>query len=225
MRGFLQTVALPAFDYKTFYQVLEGRSIDLICPTAAMRPYMPFDGEEANVWFNRSPTVFRRGTLDEYEDVTGTQQSIDKILDHLTSTGARYKHVIIGGLSMGGGLALYFLGQSNLPENISGIFSMGSFLIEGTSMFQPPRAGSFVNNRIPVLMLHGVALCSQCVFQSCNIVVVIIGEDDSMIHPVWGAQTGSFLTLRGFDVCYKTYPDVGHEIGVDEVTNVNVYCG
>lgn len=45
----------------------------------------------------------------------------------------------------------------------------------------------------------------------------LIGEDDDMINPVWGSQTGSFLTIRGFDVRYKTYRDVRHEIGLDEV--------
>lgn len=43
------------------------------------------------------------------------------------------------------------------------------------------------------------------------------GEDDTMIRSVWGAQTGAFLTLRGFDVHHKTYRDLDHEIGVQEV--------
>ena len=49
-----------------------------------------------------------------------------------------------------------------------------------------------------------------------------------MIHPVWGTQSGSFLTLRGFDVRYKTYANVGHEIGLEEVRiemlNNATYC-
>lgn len=38
-----------------------------------------------------------------------------------------------------------------------------------------------------------------------------------MIKPEWGSRTGSFLTLRGFDVHFKLYDCVGHEIGVKQV--------
>lgn len=154
IRGFLESVPLKEFDYKTFAQVLIDRNIDLVTPTSSMRPYMPCGGERMNVWFNRAPTVFRNGPLDTYEDVAGTNESMTQILDHVRSVSTRYSNVFIGGLSMGGGLALYLL-SSPLPESVRGIFSMGSFLIEGTSLFQQPRPGGFENNRVPVLMMHG----------------------------------------------------------------------
>lgn len=154
----MQTVPIPDFDYKTFAEVLEERKIDLVTPTARPRPYMPCGNDEASVWFNRSPTVFRLGTLDTYEDVTGTEDSMNQILTRISESGGKYKNVIVGGLSMGGGLALYLLGKNALPECIKGIFSMGSFLVDSTSLFQPPRQGGLVNNRIPVFMMHGRSL-------------------------------------------------------------------
>lgn len=116
---------------------------------------MPCGGEEMNVWFNRSPTVFHRGTLDSYEDVKGIEESMSAILEHITASGQEYKQVIVGGFSMGGGLALYLLGRSYLPDSLRGVFSMGSFIIDGTSLFQQPRDGGSSNNKISVFMMHG----------------------------------------------------------------------
>jgi predicted esterase len=155
IQTFLQTVPLEDFGFKTFVQVLGERGVDLVTPTAPLRPYMPCCNEEMRVWFNRSPTVFKNGTLDTYEDVAGTDASINQILGHIAETSGRYKNVIVGGLSMGGCLALYLLGRSELDDRIKGVFSMGSFMVDATSLFQQPRPGGFLNNRIPVLMMHG----------------------------------------------------------------------
>ncbi|KAJ1418985.1 hypothetical protein B484DRAFT_400334, partial [Ochromonadaceae sp. CCMP2298] len=53
MRFYLESAPLPGFDYRTFRQVADDLSIDLITPTAETRPYTAMAGERCRVWFDR----------------------------------------------------------------------------------------------------------------------------------------------------------------------------
>ena len=46
-----------------------------------------------------------------------------------------------------------------------------------------------------------------------------------MIKPAWGQETGAFLTVRGYDVNFKMYSGVGHEIGYGEVMRNQLVFG
>ena len=67
---------------------------------------------------------------------------------------------------MGGGLALHMLRKKSeglLPDEVKGIFSIGSFVINKSVLFSPSsiidESNEFVRstrtNDIPVLMMHG----------------------------------------------------------------------
>jgi dienelactone hydrolase len=49
----------------------------------------------------------------------------------LNDLSRQYKHIVIGGFSMGGGLVLHLM-RYCLPLNIRGIFSIGSFVIKSS---------------------------------------------------------------------------------------------
>ena len=108
------------------------------------------------MWYDRHPNVFRDGNRDTYEDRINTQSSIDQIISLVNISRDQYDTVLIGGLSMGGGLALYLLSQPQLPSNVKGIFSLGSFMIESTAFFAASGKSSSPNTHLPVLMMHGM---------------------------------------------------------------------
>jgi predicted esterase len=165
-------VPLAAFEHKAFFEVLKESGVDLITPTARKIPYTPCGGELMTVWYDRHPNVFRDGNRDTYEDRVNTQSSIDQIINLINLSSDQYDFIFVGGLSMGGGLALHLLSQSQLPPNVKGIFSLGSFVIESTSFFRAPGGSSSPNTHLPVLMMHGTKwICAlnfnnQCCFRS-----------------------------------------------------------
>lgn len=149
--GYLDSITLPEYDHRTFRDVCASLSIDIITPTSDVRPYSPMGGELCNVWFDRSPFFIRNGMHDD-EDFDGAEKSIKKMLGKLEQIMHNYDHIFIGGFSMGGCLALHAL-RKECPSNLRGIFSLGSFVVQGSALVVgplDPRAAS-----VPLLMMHG----------------------------------------------------------------------
>jgi predicted esterase len=144
-----------------------------------------------NVWFNRTSRFIELG-VDDTEDNIGIERSIDMIMNEITKSGSTYNNVYLGGFSMGGGLVLHFL-RKNLPQNVKGIFTMGSFLVNRSAVFNENNN----LNKLPVFMMHG--------------------KNDSLIPIDWGRKTASNLILRNVDVQFQEYEGLDHELGTEEL--------
>lgn len=194
---FLSVVPLGATEgYRPFKQSLESRHISLLAPTADVRAYTPLQGERASVWFDRSAEFLQQGLGDSFEDLANADRSLTSVLRLIDEQESQYDHIFLGGISMGGCLSLHGL-RKNMHPKVRGIFTMGSFLVNKSIMFDisvplAPSASS-----MPVLMMHGTA--------------------DSLIAHEWGKTTATNLLLRGVNVRFESYENLDHEIGEGEL--------
>ena len=191
LRTFLDVVTLSDFANRSFRNVADMSNIQYITPTAPYQPYIPNFRQPMHVWFNRTSRFIELG-VDDDEDYIGTENSLELIMNIIIESGSKYDNVYLGGFSMGGGLVLHFL-RKQLPNNVKGIFTMGSFLVNESAVFN---SNNNLNN-IPVFMMHGM--------------------NDSLIPIDWGRKTASNLILREVDVQFKEYQGLDHELGTDEL--------
>ena len=80
----------------------------------------------------------------------------------LDNAKASYDNIFVGGFSQGGCLSLHMIRSElmvRLPEQLKGIFSLGSFLVSKSVVLQQERIISDEGNAlldIPILMMHGM---------------------------------------------------------------------
>jgi predicted esterase len=194
LRAFLEAYRLPAFNMQTFRQVLDSWNTDLITPTSSLRPYTPAGGETMNVWFDRTANFQVEG-LRSKEDTEGANRSLDSLISSLNLSS--YNHVIFGGFSMGGGLCLHSY-RTLISPKLRGVFTMGSFLVESSAVLTSSLIEDY--SKIPLLMMHG--------------------EDDSLIRINWGKATATSLHMRGLNVDFRRYPHTDHELGEEEMLDL-----
>lgn len=193
LRSFLQVFRLPSYNMQTFRQVLDSMGGDLLCPSAPSRPYSPAGGERLHVWFDRSPSFVREGMSSD-EDTSGMDESFEQIKRVIAQQESSYDHIILGGFSMGGGLALCAF-RKELSPKLRAVFTIGSFLVNKSAVLQGD--GIAAHAQIPLLMMHG--------------------SSDSLISPAWGKQTATNLYMKGIDVEYRSYLRVDHELAEEQV--------
>ena len=179
---------------QTFREHAKSHDIDIVTPSAPSRPYSPALGACMNVWYDRSPTFPACG-MDDIDDTVGINAVWKNIAKYMTES--EFDYFIIGGHSMGGGMALNCLQHlSTLPstKKVIGIFSMGSFLCNSSSVLKS------VLPECPVLMMHGTA--------------------DPLIRLEWGRATASNLLLKDIPIQFKEYDDVEHTIDEEMLSDL-----
>lgn len=197
MRGVLESLPIEEYDLKTFKQLADINSIDILTPTSSTRPYSPRLGEVTNIWFDLSCSYQSAGTADPYEDVDGIQHSLQMIRDIVTENESRYNHIFIGGFCMGGSLSLHLLNRC-LPRQVKGVFCIGSYLIESSAVFASTTS---YNKNLPILMMHGV--------------------DDDKVQIGWCRATGTSLHLKEYDnLQLKEFDSVGHDVSGDMMVSL-----
>ncbi len=205
IREFLDEYPIEHQNWQTFHQLMNGINCDIHSPSSKVIRYSPAGGERMNVWFDRSPRFQREG-LDSEEDSDGATQSIQTLASYLVEIEGKYHydHYFLGGFSMGGGCCLHFLRSGMLPpliaKKVRGMFTLGSFLVQNSAVMKAdlhPRA-----KELPILMLHG--------------------ENDSLIPCDWGRKTAANLLVRELNIEFRSYPGVDHEMGPAEVRMIEI---
>ncbi|KAJ4448179.1 hypothetical protein ANN_10192 [Periplaneta americana] len=178
--------------------------LQVLFPTAPLRPYTPLDGELSHVWFNRlslSPDAPEHTeTLESVgRDVTSfIQHNIIKcgIPENRIIVDDSHQHFhmstfISGGFSMGGALAMH-VGFRLMPK-IAGVFALSSFLSHSSSIYKMlqdmPRESI---NLPPLFMCHG--------------------DRDTLVSHEWGEETFKMLTQLGVHGEFHTISNALHEL-------------
>ena len=93
---------------------------------------------------------------------------------------------------MGGGLCLNLLRQVLSPK-VLGIFCLSSYLIDSSSVL----TNGELPSAVPVMMMHG--------------------DQDSLIKCAWGEATGANLLMLGAEVQFRKYEGLDHELCPEEL--------
>lgn len=151
-RSFLESICLPSYRHDTFASVLRSWNIELYTPTAKVRKYSPCYGEKMNVWYDRSARFQEEG-LATAEDIDGVDQSIEYIKNyiHEIEETRPFDYLILGGFSMGGGLALHSYRRDIHPK-LESVFCISSWASDPSAIFKDPLSS---HRGAPLLMLHG----------------------------------------------------------------------
>ena len=215
LRQYLSHIPLgEEYQQRTFIEECARLQIDIITPTALEKPYSPAMRMPMSVWFDRPANFAVLGSADDCkdEDVVGINSSLERISSMLKQVHDTFQHVFIGGFSMGGCLGIHILRhlekfQSACDGKLRGLFSIGSFvpLLSVAITGLPKRAVSPSiptpqSTKVPLLMMHG--------------------EEDTLIKCAWGQATATALLLAGVDVRFQKYAKLEHEICEDQLRDL-----
>lgn len=191
-------------ELTTFQNLCLNSNIHLMTPTANIKYYSPMEGN-SNVWYDRSPVFFTRGLEDTEEDCEGISQSWNLLMENIQKRQSEYDYIILGGHSMGGGMALNCL-HKNLPDNVIGIFSIGSFLVNSSQIYSSLNSvdrDSKILQR-PVYMMHG--------------------DSDPLIPIEWGKHTAHTLASNLESVKFESYEGAAHELSHEMLLDLLHWC-
>lgn len=174
-----------------------GRQLDfptakLLYPSAPVRTYTAARGMKRTVWFDWKkicPDVPEfTGTLNHMCD------QLSGVIDEEVQKGTPKSRIVIGGLSMGGAMALH-LGYRYHPD-VAGVFALSTFLQTDSAVYK------HMENRDEARPLPPLFCCH--------------GTRDKLILPSWGQTT--FRNLEGAGVYgeFHTY-DMAHEMCGEEL--------
>ncbi|HGO5853204.1 TPA: alpha/beta hydrolase [Mannheimia haemolytica] len=166
-----------------------GEDWKIILPTAPIQRVTWLAGQMANAWFD-----LPMGSFDKNEDKTGLHQAKDyvhRLVDEQMAKGVNPKHIIVGGFSQGGALAL--LSVLTYRKELGGAVCLSGYLPLADNLPQ------YLKHRLPVLFAHGT-----------NDVPIPL---DLAQHSV------QLLKETGCDVELKVYP-IGHSIDERELAEM-----
>lgn len=186
---------LQAVDGGKLLHSLQENGVELYFPNSAVRPYSLAGGRKMSVWYDR--TGLPPSAPESTESVEASVRQLLDVLDQIRAQGVPPERTIVGGFSMGGGIALQL--SLRHPGSVAGAFVLSSFLCDDAAAYgllENPGATSL--KRPPVLMVHGKA--------------------DNFIQPQWGQATAKRLKRMGLDVTFELLPGVRHELVPEELS-------
>ncbi|CAE7696487.1 LYPLAL1 [Symbiodinium pilosum] len=188
---------LHAVSGGAFEASLAREGISMLFPTATMIPYSLIGGMPRTVWFDRVAMAYEAP-----EDVAGLKRSVelvDKEIDKLVESGIPLSKIGVGGMSMGGCVALHVAyGMGRHAGRLGMVASLSTFLPKESYFDADASRRLTASQTAPLFMAHG--------------------QDDGMIRIEWARATHSRLLAAGID-CKELleFPGVQHELCTEEV--------
>jgi len=215
VKSYVESVA-PSHSLELLHQA----GIELVYPSATIRPYRLAGGYPSSVWFDRiggmEPTH-----PEDTESVLSSTTQLNTIIDALIKEQGLEPHKIaIGGFSMGGGIALQTVVRRTVPS-LGAVFTLSSYLCNDSQVYklleqtnnnneqqscqttdETTRTNNHNNNCLrgtPLFMAHGTA--------------------DDFVSLEWGK--GTFRRLEQLGVSkiqpFIGIPYAGHEMTSQEL--------
>ncbi|CAK0840831.1 unnamed protein product [Prorocentrum cordatum] len=147
-----------------------------------------------------APAQLARGS-----DTSSVEASVARLLEflqRLQREGVPAHRIVVGGFSMGGGIALQLALRH--PGSLGAVFALSSYLCDDAAAYRLAE-GSRGVRRPPVFMAHGRA--------------------DSFIQFAWGEATARRLGGLGVPVRFVPLPGVGHELASSEIDQLGAWIG
>ncbi|KAM9155807.1 lysophospholipase-like protein 1 isoform 1-T1 [Pangshura tecta] len=176
-------------------QDLVFQHIKVIYPTAPARPYTPMRGALSTVWFDR--WKISNECPEHIETIDSMCQVLTSVIDDEVKNGISKNRIILGGFSMGGGMAMHLAYRYH--QDVAGVFALSSFLNKTSAVYQALQKNERV---LPELFqCHGTA-------------------DELVLHS-WGEETNKMLNSLGVATSFHSFPNLNHELHKTELEKLS----
>jgi phospholipase/carboxylesterase len=163
--------------------------VRFVFPNAPLIPVTINAGFRMPAWFDV------HGLSDEdpvdFDGLKASSYLITEMIEDEVSSGVSSDHILLGGFSQGGALALYC--GLRYAKELAGIFALSAFLPGGEML---DIEGSEANQGLPVFMAHG--------------------ELDAVVDYAYGRRSYEHLQEQGYAVQWQDYA-IEHEICPEEL--------
>ncbi|NXE32576.1 LYPL1 protein, partial [Ptilorrhoa leucosticta] len=155
------------------------------------RPYTPMKGAFSNVWFDRYKIC--NDVPEHIESIDSMCRGLTDLINDEVKNGIAKNRILIGGFSMGGGMAMHL--AYRFHQDLAGVFALSSFLNKDSAVYQALKRNE---NALPELFqCHGTA--------------------DELVLYSWGEETNKMLKSLGVSASLHTFPNLSHELNRTEI--------
>lgn len=178
-----------------FLRSFEAAGARIVLPDSGLRSYSLMGGMPMAIWYDR------KGLPPSSPEVTDSvEASVAKlrgILEELHAEGIPPKRIVVGGFSMGGGIALQLALRH--PDMLGAAFVLSSFMCDDAAAYKlvEQRSREARASWPPIFMAHGQA--------------------DGFIRPEWGKRTFLRLEAAGLPIKFVSVPRLRHELSAGEL--------
>eukprot|EP00434_Breviolum_minutum_P018250 symbB.v1.2.016100.t1/scaffold1215.1/size131139/10 len=165
---------------------LEFRDVQTFWPNSGMQPYTLAGGIMMPIWYDRSGLP--PSAPEKTESVERSVEGLMQLVEEVQAAGVPPNRIVIGGFSMGGGIALQLALRH--PHAVAGAFVLSSFMCDDAAIYDRMQAPEL--SKVPILMMHG--------------------EADRFIRPTWARGTYERLQSLGAAVDFISVPNLQHEM-------------
>ncbi|KAJ6666922.1 hypothetical protein lerEdw1_018924 [Lerista edwardsae] len=188
---------IKAYIKEVLNRDLSFQHIKVIYPTAPARPYTPMGGSLSNVWFDRYK--ISNDCQEHIETIDSTCQELTGLIDDEVKNGIRKNRILLGGFSMGGGMAMHLAYRYH--QDVAGVFALSSFLNKNSAVYQALKKNE---TELPELFqCHGTA--------------------DELVLYSWGEETNKTLESLGVTTTFLTFSNLHHELNKDELEKLQAW--
>ncbi|XP_042301653.1 LOW QUALITY PROTEIN: lysophospholipase-like protein 1 [Sceloporus undulatus] len=178
-------------------QDLSFQHIKVIYPTAPARPYTPMRGSLSSVWFDRYK--ISNDCPEHIETIDSMCQALTGLIDDEVKNGIKKNRILLGGFSMGGGMAMHLAYRYH--QDVAGVFALSSFLNKNSSVYQALKKDG---RELPELFqCHGTA--------------------DELVLYSWGEETNKMLKSLGVATTFFEFPNIYHELNKSELEKLQTW--
>ncbi|CAM2096233.1 unnamed protein product [Caretta caretta] len=102
------------------------------CASESLRPYTPMRGALSTVWFDR--WKISNECPEHIETIDSMCRVLTNVIDDEVKNGISKNKIILGGFSMGGGMAMHLAYRYH--QDVAGVFALSSFLNKTSAVYQ-----------------------------------------------------------------------------------------
>jgi phospholipase/carboxylesterase len=168
----------------------DDMAVRFIFPHAPQRPVTINGGMVMPAWYD----IFEM-SLERKVDIAQIEQSSQQIHDLITreiERGVAPEHIVIAGFSQGGAVAYHV--ALGYPQRLAGLMALSTYLATNDNIDY-----SAANQDLPVLIEHGT--------------------QDPVVPVILGEQAKQFLSDKGYNVDYRTYP-MAHQVCMPQIQSI-----
>ncbi|NXW40970.1 LYPL1 protein, partial [Nyctiprogne leucopyga] len=179
-------------------QDMAFQHIKVIYPTAPARiPFFPINTAGSSVWNLKK--AISNDCPEHIESIDSMCQGLTDLINDEVKNGIAKNRILIGGFSMGGGMAMHL--AYRFHQDLAGVFALSSFLNKDSAVYQALKINESV---LPELFqCHGTA--------------------DELVLYSWGEETNKMLKSLGVSTSLHTFPNLHHELSKIEIEKLKTW--